>query len=133
VGPVSVQIVNATSEQDSLSSGERTGTSPAPNPAAGRRTPGNVVLRRIRHLEIVRCAQVLLERGQLPIEGARPVVGRRIRHLEIVRCAQVLLERGQLPIEGARPVVGRPRSWPPTIAGGSLLRVGLLESAALSG
>ncbi|KAK9701459.1 hypothetical protein QE152_g30544 [Popillia japonica] len=77
VGPVSVQIVNATSEQDSLSSGERTGTSPAPNPAAGRRTPGNVVLGRIRHLEIVRCAQVLLERGQLPIEGARPVVGRR--------------------------------------------------------
>ena len=59
--------------QDSPSSGERTGKSPAPNPAAvhGRREMW--CLGGSAHPAVARRVQVLLERGHLPREGARPV------------------------------------------------------------
>lgn len=59
--------------QDSPSSGERTGKSPAPNPAVvtGRREMWR--LGGSASPEVSRRVQVLLERGHLPREGARPV------------------------------------------------------------
>lgn len=82
--------------QDFLSSGERTGKSPAPNPAV-QAAAGDVVFGRFRCLVGAARVQVRLERGRFPAEGARPV--------EAARAG----ERTLLP------------------------RVGLLESAALSG
>jgi hypothetical protein len=64
--------------QDSPSSGERTGKSPALNPAAVP-VAGNVAFGSVRHPAVARCVQVLLERGHLPREGARPVATAAVR------------------------------------------------------
>lgn len=58
--------------QDFLSSGERTGNSPALNPAVVT-AAGDVVFGRFRFLVVDSPVQVRLERGPFPVEGARPV------------------------------------------------------------
>jgi hypothetical protein len=59
--------------KDSPSSGERTGKSPAPNPAFGHGRREMWCLGGSVYPVVVRRVQVLLERGHLPREGARPV------------------------------------------------------------
>lgn len=59
--------------KDFLSSGERTGNSPALNPAVVS-VAGDVVFGRFRFLVVAAPVQVRLERGRLSVEGARPVV-----------------------------------------------------------
>lgn len=58
--------------KDFLSSGERTGMSPALNPAVVSNA-GDVVFGRFRFLVVDTPVQVRLERGRFPVEGARPV------------------------------------------------------------
>lgn len=62
--------------QDFLSSGERTGNSPALNPAVVT-IAGDVVFGRSRFLVVATPVQVRLERGRFPVEGARPVATER--------------------------------------------------------
>lgn len=62
--------------QDFLSSGERTGNSPALNPAVVT-IAGDVVFGRYRFLVVATPVQVRLERGRFPVEGARPVATER--------------------------------------------------------
>ncbi|CAF4948652.1 unnamed protein product [Pieris macdunnoughi] len=63
--------------QDSLSSCERTGMSPALNPAVVS-VAGDVVFGRFRFLADSATVQVRLERGRFPAEGARPVATGRV-------------------------------------------------------
>ncbi|CAH2216469.1 jg25270 [Pararge aegeria aegeria] len=62
--------------QDFLSSGERTGMSPALNRAV-LTIAGDVVFGRFRYLVVAAPVQVRLERGRFPVEGARPVATER--------------------------------------------------------
>lgn len=62
--------------QDFLSSGERTGNSPALNRAVVT-IAGDVVFGRFRYLVVAAPVQVRLERGRFPVEGARPVATER--------------------------------------------------------
>lgn len=62
--------------QDFPSSGERTGNSPALNPAVVT-IAGDVVFGRFRFLVVAAPVQVRLERGRFPAEGARPVATER--------------------------------------------------------
>lgn len=61
--------------QDSLSSGERTGRSPAPNPVGGSRRPGNVVFGRVRSSRSRFSERRLSGRRPGPVHGPNAASG----------------------------------------------------------